>query len=117
MKGVLCKYNKNEEKKIGHQTHIYCVKKEEWIPIYKCGKGSCKDHKFNIEIVVQVPVGRCDECPMHYTKATPYAGCATDYYCKITGIKTSSYVEYDDEINPVPESCPFRWPGKTMEGV
>ena len=54
---------------------------------------------------------------MHYTKATPYAGCATDYYCKITGIKTSNYVEYDDEINPVPESCPFRWPGKTMEGV
>ena len=30
MRGVLCKYNKNEEKKIGHQTHIYCVKKEEW---------------------------------------------------------------------------------------
>ena len=65
MRGVLCKYNQNEEKKIGHQSHIYCTKREEWVPVYKCKKGACKDHKFKTEVVVQVPVGRCDECPFH----------------------------------------------------
>ena len=33
MRGILCKYNSNEEKKFGHQTHVFCKLKQTWVPI------------------------------------------------------------------------------------
>lgn len=108
MRGVLCKYNSKREEKIGHQTHVFCNKKKEWIPVYKCGKQHCAEHEFYASVLVAIPVGRCDECPYHTTKATPGAGFADDYYCKKTGKIITTYVEWDSEIPPVPDWCPYR---------
>lgn len=117
MRGILCKYNQNIEKKIGHQAHIYCLKRKEWVPVYKCSKTHCNQHAFKPVVSVNIPVGRCDQCPYHYTKPTPNAGYAEDYFCKIANKAIGHYIEWDSEIPAVPDWCPFRLHGKTMEGV
>lgn len=108
MRGILCKYNSNEEKKFGHQTHVFCKLKQTWVPIYKCGKQHCQSHKFQPVVSINIPVGRCDECPYHYTKPTSGAGCADDYICKIARRTITTYVEWDSELPAVPDWCPFR---------
>lgn len=58
--------------------------------------------------MITIPVGRCDECPFHYTDYTRGAGCADDYFCKVAGDrKIAGYVEYASEIPPAPSWCPF----------
>lgn len=54
-------------------------------------------------------------CPYAESDRTPNSGYAVDWYCKLMpdpqefhGYKiTSGYVEWDNEINPVPNWCPF----------
>ena len=63
--------------------------------------------------VEMVGIGRCDECPCVKKTRTPRAGFAFDYYCNacqtLSGPKKiTTYVEYDDEIPPVPDWCPFK---------
>ncbi len=91
-----------------HPTYeCYCKKKKSKILEYKCSQ--CKERKFPVVANVVIPVGRCDECPLHYTKRTPNAGYALDYFCKACGDREiTHYVEWDNEIPPVPDWCPFR---------
>jgi len=61
-------------------------------------------------------------CPYAGTAGTRGAGFAQDYFCKLTpdpksehGYRiTSGYVEWDREINPVPNWCPLRTPENAM---
>ena len=54
-------------------------------------------------------------CPYVHTGHTPGSGFGQDYFCKlvpdtneICGFKkTSGYVEWDREINPIPIWCPL----------
>ena len=96
---------------------IYCAKRKEYVDQpYKCSKPHCKDCKFPVLAEVVIPVGRCDECPMCYTERTPRAGYALDYHCKAMGGKQiDHYVEYDFELRPVPEWCPFYLKGAKHE--
>lgn len=110
-KGVLCQYCIPIE----NSNDIQCQKTGEIIPGYKCGVSVCENHKFKPEVVVTIDVGRCDECPFVTTERTPNAGFAFDYFCtacknKYTGKlkRITSYVEWDSEIPPVPDWCPFR---------
>ena len=88
---------------------IYCNKNKSYIDQpYKCSKPHCKQCQFPTLANVIIPVGRCDECPLCYTERTPHAGYALDYFCKAMGGKMiDHYVEYDFELRPVPEWCPF----------
>ena len=63
----------------------------------------------DIEKCVSWDVGGI-KCPYNETKDTPGAGCASDYYCTAVTPKkkTSGYVEWSKEINPVPTWCPLR---------
>lgn len=91
------------------EEQIFCKKKKEFIKQpYECSKGECKDCHFPTLAIITIPVGRCDECPFHYTDYTRGAGCADDYFCKAAGgRKIVGYVEYPSEIPPVPTWCPF----------
>ena len=106
--GVLCKYcNPNTE----DQYKIYCKLKNCYVPNYKCDKAYCKQHEF--KPVARIPIGRCDECPYVIKTRTPEAGYAYDYYCNkyhtIDGPrKICGYVEYDNEIEPIPNWCPYK---------
>lgn len=104
---VVCKYRQETS-----NGKIYCQKHKKFIDQpYKCSKGHCQDCEFPILAEVKIPVGRCDECPLCYTERTPRAGYALDYFCKACGGKQiDHYVEYDCELRPVPEWCPF-WKG------
>lgn len=88
---------------------IFCTKRKEFITWpHKCSKPECPDCHFPTVAVISINIGRCDECPFHYTKRTPGAGCADDYYCKATnGKKIVGYVEWESEIPSVPTWCPF----------
>jgi hypothetical protein len=54
-------------------------------------------------------------CPYAKSARTPRSGYAVDYFCTLSpdpksihGFKiTSGYVEWDHEINPIPEWCPL----------
>ena len=108
MRGVLCKYNSNSEKKIGFQNYVFCNLKNKWVPIYQCNKGQCREHEFNPVVSVTIPVGRCDECPYHYIHISPDIDSGDDYICKIANKVIASYIEFDSELPVVPEWCPFR---------
>lgn len=88
---------------------IFCTKKREFITQpYKCSKSECPDCNFPTLAIITIPVGRCDECPFHYTDYTRGAGCADDYFCKAAGgKKIVGYVEWESEIPSVPTWCPF----------
>ena len=88
---------------------IFCQKYEKFIKQpYQCSKGECKDCSFPTLAIITIRVGRCDECPFHYTDYTRGAGCADDYFCEAAGgRKIAYYVEYPSEIPPVPEWCPY----------
>lgn len=48
-------------------------------------------------------------CPFVETQRTPNSGYAIDYFCKAAGgRKISGYVEWDSDMNPVPDWCPKR---------
>lgn len=107
--GVLCKHcipYKDSNK-------IYCKLKKCDIDGYKCDKNYCSDHSFKPAAMVVVGVGRCDECPCVKEDRTPNAGFALDYYCNACQTsdgprKITRYIEYDSEMPPVPNWCPFK---------
>ena len=106
MKGVKCKYCTTYK---DNKHTIYCHLQKCEIPSYKCDKNNCKFCTFEPEVYVVLGVGRCDLCPCVMTAPTPGVGCATDYYCKAANCKKIvGYVEWDSEIPPVPDWCPFR---------
>lgn len=107
MRGVLCKYNSKKEQLIDHRTNVYCNKRKTWVPVYTCNK-SCQYHTLIPTVSVTVPVGRCDECPYHYTRPTDGAGYAEDYFCRKANKEIAHYIEWESEIPTVPEWCPFR---------
>ena len=87
---------------------IFCQKKKEFISQpYLCSLNQCKDCQFPTLAMVQISVGRCDQCPFHDITRTIGAGDAYDYYCKVKNRKIMGYVEYRDELPPVPSWCPF----------
>lgn len=97
-----CKATANEYVK-------FCTLQNVEVPSYKCDRANCKMCEFAPAVNVIIPVGRCDTCPLHYTERTPRAGYALDYFCKASnGRKIVGYVEWDSEIPPVPDWCPFR---------
>lgn len=103
--GVLCKYCQPYET----NNNIYCNFLKMNIEGYKCDKAHCQHHQF--EHTVFVGIGRCDDCPFVTISRTPRAGYAYDYYCTANPEEKkciASYVEYDSEIPPVPQWCPFR---------
>ena len=97
--------------KVEESGEIFCSKLHRTVKAYECDKGNCPDCEF--KPAAMIPVGRCDECRFCYKTRTPNAGYAYDYYCEamksIFGkFKIVGYVEYDSEIPPIPEWCPFR---------
>lgn len=105
---VLCKYClPNEE----DEYTVFCTKLNKENKRYKCNSRDCKFHKFETQALVLIEVGRCDECPFVELIRTMGAGHAYDYYCKANKKfpkMIAYYVEYDSEIPPVPEWCPFK---------
>ena len=103
MNTVVCKH------RVDIENQIYCQKKKKFIePQYKCSKGECAECEFPTLALVTIQVGRCDECPFHYTERTIGAGYAFDYFCKAAeNRKITGYVEYPSEIPAVPSWCPF----------
>ena len=103
MTEVTCKYRANIEEQ------IYCKKKQKFVKhSFECSKNRCEDCEFPTLAIINIPVGRCDECPFHYIDYTRGAGCANDYFCKAAnGKKIAGYVEWESEIPPVPAWCPF----------
>lgn len=110
-----CKFFEKRDVSVGndcfdHPTYeCICKKKNRKISEYQCNR--CPDRVFPIEVTVSIPVGRCDECPFIEQKRTIGAGYAFDYFCKALkrgNNKIAGYVEYDSEIPPVPQWCPFR---------
>lgn len=107
--GVLCKHCQP----YADTNNIYCQLKKETVPGYKCDKHHCEHHDFPKTAMVVVGVGRCDECPCVKQTRTPSAGYAFDYYCNAVQtpsgpMRITTYVEYDSEIPPVPDWCPFK---------
>ncbi len=49
-------------------------------------------------------------CPFVHSERTQGAGFAVDYWCNGTKTprKIIGYIEWDSEIPPVPEWCPYR---------
>ena len=108
-RGVLCKHCVPYE----DSNKIYYKLKKCDIEGYKCDKGHCSDHSFEPAAMVVVGVGRCDECPCVKETRTPRAGFAFDYYCNACQTsngprKITGYIEYDSEMPPVPDWCPFK---------
>lgn len=95
--------------RINIENNIFCRKHNKFIDQpYKCSKSYCKDCHFPTLAIITIPVGRCDECPFCYTDYTRGVGCADDYFCKAAkNKKIVGYVEYEQEIPPVPDWCPF----------
>ena len=104
--GVLCIHCKPNTNPLYEGNYIYCDKHKTVIEQYKCGKGFCGSCEF--EPMAFVPIGRCDECPFVEVSRTPRAGYAHDYFCTKADKMIMTYVEYDSEIPPVPQWCPFR---------
>ena len=107
--GVLCKHCNPYEK----GNKIYCDLRQCDVESYTCDKHNCPSFKLEPAVFVSIGVGRCDECPFERETRTPYAGCAYDYWCVAKQYssdprKIVGYVEYDSEIPPVPDWCPFR---------
>ena len=109
-RGVECKFCQHTE----NEYVIYCKLQKKELQQYKCSKGQCKLCEFPIKAQVIVSVGRCDECPMVTNQLTPRAGFAIDYFCKacrnedLSYREIAHYVEYDSEIPPVPNWCPWK---------
>lgn len=95
--------------RVDNDKEIFCLKKKTTIPQpYLCSKNQCSDCHFPTLATITIDVGRCDECPFHDTDRTRGAGDAYDYFCKAkNGKKISGYIEYRDELPPVPAWCPF----------
>ena len=111
-RGVLCKYCTPYK----DSNKIFCHLKNCDVEGYKCDKGHCSYHSFEPAAMVVVGVGRCDECPCVKQTRTPRAGYALDYHCKaIGGKQIDHYVEYDFELRPVHELCPFYIKGGNYE--
>ena len=100
---VVCKH------RVEVEGEIFCQKHKKFIKHpYQCSKEECKDCSFPALAMITIPVGRCDECPFHYTHYTRGAGCADDYFCEAAGgRRIARYIEYTDEIPPVPDWCPY----------
>lgn len=104
--GVLCIHCKTNTNPLYGDNYIYCDKHKTVIEVYKCGKKFCDSCEF--EPMAFVPIGRCDDCPFVEVSRTLGAGYAHDYLCRKTQKTIVSYVEYDSEIPPVPQWCPFK---------
>ena len=101
---VICKYRKDID-----ESNIFCEKIKEQMKSCYCTQGHCKSCEFPTVAEIKISVGRCDQCPMCETNRTIGAGYALDYFCKAkNGERIAHYIEYDFEIPPVPEWCPFR---------
>ena len=60
-------------------------------------------------IVLKYELKDCSTCPLVETDRTQGAGFALDYFCKACdNKKIVGYVEWDGDMVPVPEWCPFR---------
>ena len=108
-RGVLCKYCTPYK----DSNKIFCHLKNCDVEGYKCDKGHCSCHSFEPAAMVVIGVGRCDECPCVKQTRTPRAGYAFDYYCNAMQTPSgpmciTTYVEYDFEMPPVPDWCPFK---------
>lgn len=59
--------------------------------------------------LIVLNIENCSECPKNEAKRTPGAGYAEDYYCTAVSPKkkTSGYVEWARDVNPVPQWCPL----------
>lgn len=91
------------------KLYLHCNKKNcDLKSVIDCR--CCDYREFEPQVIVKVPVGRCDTCPFVHSELTPRAGYALDYYCKATPSRKRivGYVEYDHEIPEVPDWCPFR---------
>lgn len=58
---------------------------------------------------IVIELDNCYECPYCGQKLTKGYGYALDYFCKKTHNKiTSGYVEWESDMNPVPDWCPLK---------
>lgn len=109
---VVCIHRKPNTNPLYEGNYIYCDKHKTVIEVYKCGKGFCGSCEF--EPAAAIPIGRCDDCPFVEVSRTPRAGYAHDYLCSKTNKTIINYVEYDSEIPPIPDWCPYRLKGETV---
>lgn len=62
-----------------------------------------------MKTTIQLEINNCTDCPKNYSVLTKGYGHAVDYKCSEMDGKTSSgYVEWNSDINPVPEWCPLK---------
>lgn len=102
-RGVQCKHWRKATKTCG-----WCEYSQTYVLHAECGP-KCPMHEFKTEVTIEINVGRCDECPMCQTQRTPGTGFGRDYLCKASQNKLiATYIEWDSEIPPVPDWCPFR---------
>ena len=101
---VVCKYRKDID-----EFKVFCERNKRNVQSWYCSKERCKYCEFPTVAEIKVSVGRCDQCPMSESDRTPNAGYALDYFCKAQNNRCiARYIEYDAEMPPVPEWCPFR---------
>lgn len=62
----------------------------------------------NAPVEIKLMITDCSECPKHRTERTPRSVYANDYFCILTGDKIAGYIEWPDEMPPVPKNCPLR---------
>lgn len=109
-RGVLCEYCTPYK----DSNKIFCHLKNCDVEGYQCHKDRCANHHFEPAAMVVLSVGRCDECPCVEETRTPRAGYAVDYWCRACRDANGNpkqivgYVEWDSEIPPVPDWCPFK---------
>lgn len=61
-------------------------------------------------VTIKIPINRCDKCPFVVTERTPRSGYALDYFCNYNKDSKliTTYVEWDSDMVPIPDWCPFR---------
>jgi hypothetical protein len=66
---------------------------------------------------VVITIDACNHgCPHCGEKLTKGFGYAMDFFCKLSDNKiVSGYVEWDSDLNPVPEWCPLRLDSENMK--
>ncbi len=59
--------------------------------------------------IIRIDLKDCRTCPKCNKKLTKGYGYAMDYFCTLKDDRvTSGYVEWESDINPIPNWCPLK---------